>query len=45
VRNAAKLLGLGQATVYRKIKRYGIHPRDYGHSAGETPELAASSDD
>lgn len=25
VRAAAKLIGLGQATVYRKIKRYGIH--------------------
>ena len=25
VREAAKLLGLGQATVYRKIKRYQIH--------------------
>ena len=24
VRSAARLLGLGQATVYRKIKRYGI---------------------
>ena len=24
VRNAAKLLGLGQATVYRKIKRYAV---------------------
>jgi len=25
VREAARTLGLGQATVYRKIKRYGIH--------------------
>jgi len=29
VRDAAKLLGLGQATVYRKIKGYGVHSRDY----------------
>jgi DNA-binding NtrC family response regulator len=43
VRNAAKLLGLGQATVYRKIKRYGIHLRGYSHSVEETPDLAASS--
>ena len=31
VSNAARVLGLGQATVYRKIKRYGITPKDYVH--------------
>jgi DNA-binding NtrC family response regulator len=33
VREAARLLGCGQATVYRKIKRYGIVLEDQGRTA------------
>ena len=33
VREAAQLLGCGQATVYRKIKRYGIVLEDQGRTA------------
>lgn len=27
--NAASILGMGYATVYRKMKRYGIRPRSF----------------
>ena len=30
VGEAARILGLGQATVYRKLKRYGMNAKDYG---------------
>jgi DNA-binding NtrC family response regulator len=33
VREAARFLGLGQATVYRKIKRYGISLEDHNRSS------------
>jgi DNA-binding NtrC family response regulator len=35
VRDAAKLLGCGQATVYRKIKRYGIVLENLGRTPNE----------
>jgi DNA-binding NtrC family response regulator len=37
VREAAQFLGLSQATMYRKLKRYGISLEDYNPSAGGTP--------
>ena len=37
VREAAQFLGLSQATMYRKLKRYGINLEDFNPSAGGTP--------
>jgi len=42
VRETAKRLGLGQATLYRKIRQYGVRPRDFSPPATATGGAAAS---